>query len=77
MGMAAEEDIEGYGKETGVEKADAAKEKITLEKAWDYFSNHMINEMAFDGDEPELAHDAYDAIEALVKSAMQNEKKEE
>jgi CRISPR/Cas system CMR-associated protein Cmr5 small subunit len=77
MGMAAENEIEDYGKETEVEKVDAARAKITLEEAWNYFSNHMINEMAFDGDNPELAHDAYDTIEALVKNAIQNERKGE
>jgi hypothetical protein len=77
MGIAAENEIEGYGKETEVEKADVAKEKITIEEAWNYFSNHMIKEMAFDGDDPELAHNAYDTIEALVSDAMRNEEKEE
>jgi hypothetical protein len=77
MGVAAEKDVEDYGKETEVEKADAAKVKITVEEAWNYFSNHMINEMAFDGDDPELAHDAYNAIEALAMNAIQNEKREE
>jgi hypothetical protein len=77
MGMAAEEDIEDYGKETEVEKTDAAKAEITLEEAWNYFSNHMVNERAFDGDDPELARNAYDAIEALVRNAIQNEKKED
>jgi hypothetical protein len=77
MGMAAENNIEGYGKETEAGKTDAAREKITLEEAWSYFSSHMIKEMAFDGDEPELAHDAYDAIEALVKNAIQNGRKED
>jgi hypothetical protein len=77
MGMAAENEIEDYGKETEVEKADAGKAKITIEEAWNYLSNHMIRETAFDGDDPELAHEAYDAIEALVLSVIQNEKKEE
>jgi hypothetical protein len=77
MGMATEEGIEDYGKETEVEKADAGKAKITLEEAWNYFSNHMIRETAFDGDDPELAHEAYGAIEALVTDAIRNEKREE
>jgi hypothetical protein len=76
MGMAAENEIEGYGKETEAEKADAAEAKITIEKAWYYFTNHMINEMVFDGDDSQLAHDAYDAIEALVNNAIQNEIRE-
>jgi hypothetical protein len=77
MGMAAEEGIEDYGKETGVEKTDLAEEKITLEKAWYYFSNHMINETVFDGDDSDLAHEAYDIIEALVNNTIHNEEKEE
>jgi hypothetical protein len=77
MGMAAENEIEDYGKETEVEKTEAGKAKITLKEAWNYLSNHMIRETAFDGDNPESAHEAYDAIEALVMSAIQNEKKEE
>jgi hypothetical protein len=76
MGMATEKDIEDYGKEPEVEKTDAAEAKITLEEAWNYFSNHMINETAFDGDDPEMAHNAYDTIEALVRNAIRNEKKE-
>jgi hypothetical protein len=77
MGMAAENEIEDYGKENEVEKVDAAEAKIALEEAWNYFSNHMIKEMAFDGDDPELAHNAYDTIEALVMDAIRNEKKED
>jgi hypothetical protein len=76
MGMVAD-NAEDYGKEAVAEKQETAKEKITLEKAWHYVSNHMISDRAFDCDDPELAHDAYDMIAALVKNAMQEEKKEE